>query len=123
MANISKTEVLGRATMTLAVGCAAVWGMFNLRPFDYIDQTRLDIIGLFRVTYGFMIVLRLLLVRPAAPMVLGWRKTPYVLRCIRLWMIPAVMMMVGFLTPLAILLHILFGSIIWRRSKVYCLAS
>lgn len=121
MANISRTEVLGRATITVLVACAAIWGMFHQRPFDYIDQTRLDMIGLFRVTYGFMIVLRLLLVRPAAPMVLGWRQTSHVLRCIYLWMIPAVMMMVGFLTPLAILAHILFGSIIWRRSKVYSL--
>lgn len=121
MANISNTEKLGRAAVTITVGGAALWGMFNQRPFDFIDQTRLDIIGIFRAIYGFMIILRLLLVRPAAPMVLGWRKTSNVLACIYLWLIPAVMMMIGFLTPIAILAHILFGSIIWRRSKVYSL--
>lgn len=121
MPNISKTEYTGRVVMTAVVGFAAVWGIAHNLPFSAVTPADQAIIGVFRVLYGALIFLRLLRVQPAAPMVLGWRRTKGVQNAIFWWMIPAVLICVGFLTPVAVLAHLLFGSVLWRRSKVYSL--
>ncbi len=121
MSNVSHTEINIRRIVTVLACVGACWGLTHNLPFGYIDPHRQWLLGLFRAVYGAMIVFRCYRATPAAPLVLGWRKTQWVLNRVYLWMIPAAMMCVGFLTPLGILGHILFGSIVWRTSRVYSL--
>lgn len=116
---ISRNESVGRLLITLPVILAGLYGLLFGIPFREINSDQQWWLGVFRAAYGGLVVLRLVRSLPGAPLMHGWRKTSQVRWIYRFWIVVALMLAAGFLTPIAMLLHWALGATIQRKNRVY----
>lgn len=116
---LSKNETLGRLVITVPVILAGVWGLLAGIPFSNITPEQQWWIGVLRASYGALVALRLFRSLPGTALMHGWRDTQRVRRIYTAWIAIALMIAVGFLTPLALLAHWWLGATVQRKNRVY----
>lgn len=116
---LSRFESLGRLLITIPVVAAGVWGLLAGIPFTNVTPEQQWWLGVLRAGYGLLVIIRLIRTLPGAALLHGWRKTRQVRRVYASWSLLAVMIMTGFLTPVALILHWLLGATVQRKNHVY----
>lgn len=116
---ISRKESAGRLFITVPVIVLGIWALLAGIPFQQINAEQQWWLGIFRCGYGGLVLLRVARSLRGAPLMHGWRETRRVRAVYSAWIGVAFLMCIGFLTPLAILLHWWLGATIQRKNRVY----
>jgi hypothetical protein len=116
---LSRSESLGRLLITVPVLLSGIYGLLAGIPFSTITPEQQWWIGVLRASYGALVALRLFRSLPGTALMHGWRETLRVRRIYSLWIIVALLMALGLLTPVAMLLHWWLGATIQRKNRVY----
>ena len=116
---ISRKESIGRFLIIVPVAIAGVWGMMAGIPYASVTTEQQWWIGVFRAMYGLLVAFRLMRTLPGAALLHGWRRTKEMRHIYIAWSFVAMMICVGFLTPLVLTVHWLLGCTIQRWNRVY----
>jgi hypothetical protein len=104
--------------MILAIGLGT-WGMVAGIPFQDLTPTQQTVVGWFRLIYGLVFGVRLARSFAAAPLFFGWQGTAKTRRAFAVWLVVCVMIVAGFLTPVALVAHLLFQAFVQTKNRSY----
>ncbi len=103
----------------LLFGFLGITFLGNNYPINEIDKDIDHIVGIFRILYSLLLILKLVGGWKAIPLIAGWENESLVQKYYLLWILNSIFVCFGLFTIFCSTINFLFCFFIWRKQKEY----
>ena len=103
----------------LLFGFLGITFLGNNYPINEINNNTEYIIGIFRILYSVLLILKLVNGWKAIPLIAGWENESLVQKYYLFWILNSILICFGLFTFFCCIINFLFCFFIWRKQKEY----